>query len=340
MSAVVETRMTNKTRVALSIAVWLADDEYDYIDIPNYISVTTLIKHPRQIILGMRLPKSTSEGRVMDVADAMARKLGTAIHGSIEDVWLHRYKENLNKLAYPEHIIDRILVNPAPEELFEDCIPIYMERRSFHTQGKYTIGGKFDFVGDGILEDFKSTGTYSFTSGSNEWKYRLQLSLYRWLNQDIITNDIGKIQFIFTDWSSLDAMVKTKQGYPPTRMYEHKVRLMSVAETEVWVRQRIAEIDMLMDVPEAELPLCDAQALWQDKPVYKYYKNPEKTQRSSGNFPTYAEAQIKWITDGRVGIIKEVFGEAKGCRYCDAFGLCSQKDTLIANGNLKIKEDE
>lgn len=334
MGAVAEQCMTNKTQIPLSIAVWLADDTYEYIDIPDYISVTTLIKSPRQIVLGRRLTVSNSE--TLDVADKMASKFGTAIHNSIEDTWTRRHKENLLRLGYPGHVIDRILVNPKPEDLYEDCIPVYMELRAFQKVGKYTIGGQFDFVGDGVLDDFKSTGVYSFSSGANEWKYRLQGSLYRWLNPEIITADHMNIQFIFTDWKKHEALYKAKSGYPPTRMYQHKVKLMSLVETEMWVRKRISEIDLLMDMPEAELPLCDAQALWQDAPTYKYYKNPAKTTRSTGNFDTSAEAQIRWIEDGRIGIIKEVAGTAKGCLYCEAFNLCSQKDTLIANGTLKI----
>ena len=336
MGAAVATQtLTNNTQIPLSIAVWLADSTYDHQDeIPNYISVTSLLKSPRQLVLGSRLNAGNFEA--VDVADKMASKFGTAVHDSIEDAWVNRYQENLLRLGYPGHIVERILVNPEPHHLYEGCIPIYMEKRSYMTVGKYTIGGKFDFVGDGILDDFKSTGVYSYTSGCNEWKYRLQLSLYRWLNPDIITSDHANIQFIFTDWKKHEALFKASKGYPSTRMHQHKVRLMSVPETDLWVRRKLEHIDLLMDAPEAELPLCDRQDLWQDECVYKYYKNPEKLTRSSGNFDTMAEATIKWIEDGRKGVIKEVYGPAKGCLYCEAFKLCSQKDQLIADGTLKF----
>lgn len=325
------TRFTNNTGIPLSVAVWLCEDTYDHIDEENYLSVTTLIKSPRQIILGMRTESGNRES--VDVADKMASKFGTAVHSSIEGAWINSHRDALCKMGYPSSVIDRIKINPEPQELLANTIPIYMEKRAFRAVGSFNIGGKFDFVGDGTLEDFKTTGVWSYMSGSNEWKYKLQGSLYRWLNPDIVTNDHMHIQFIFTDWSKNDA--RCKPGYPPTRMYQHKIKLTSVAETDVWVTRKIQLLESLLDTPEPELPLCDATALWQDAPTYKYYKNPANTARSTKNFDTSAEAQIRWIEDGCVGSVIEVPGLAKGCMYCDAFNLCSQKDTLIANGTLR-----
>ena len=48
-------RFTNNADIDLSVAVWLAHDDYDYVTKPNYISVTTLIKPIRQIILRGRV---------------------------------------------------------------------------------------------------------------------------------------------------------------------------------------------------------------------------------------------------------------------------------------------
>jgi len=327
-------RLTNNTGIPLSIAVWLATDEYDHIADPFYISATTLIKSPRQIILGMRsvdMQKATQ-----DIAGSMPRAIGNAVHSGIENSWSKHYKTTLAMLGYKQAIIDRIRINPEPSELTSDVIPIYMEQRAFCKVGKFTIGGKFDFVGDGILDDFKTTGVFSYTSGSNEWKYKLQGSLYRWLNPELITGAHMNIQFIFTDWSKKDSIIQKAKGYPATKIFQHKILLMSVAETDVWVNQKIALLESLEYTPEAELPLCGPDDLWQDEPIYKYYKNPLKKSRSTANFATSAEAQIRWIEDGRVGVIDEVAGTTKGCLYCEAFNQCSQKDALIANGSLRV----
>lgn len=327
-----QTRITNNTGIPLSVAVWLCEDSYDYVEEENYLSVTTLIKSPRQIILGMRVPQSSQSS---DVVDRMASKFGTAVHSSIENAWINGKEDALKKLGYPDAIINRIKINPEADEITPDTIPVYMEKRAFRTVGSFTIGGKFDFVGEGTLEDFKTTGVYSYMSGSNEWKYQLQGSLYRWLNPEIITNDYMHIQFIFTDWSKNDARAKAANGYPQTRMFQHKIKLTSVPEVHVWVTEKIRLIESLLNAPEHDLPLCDAAALWQDAPTYKYYKNQNNTVRSTKNFNTFAEAQIRWIEDGRIGTIIEAPGLARACAYCDAFSLCTQKDALIANGLLK-----
>jgi len=329
-----QTRYTNNTGIPLSIAVWLCADEYDYIDQCNHISVTTLLKSPRQIILSQRIEPDLHN--VPDVSEVMSRKFGTAIHGSIESAWLKDYKNSLTKLGYPEKIINRIKINPEPSELSEETIPIYMEKRTFREIEGFNISGKYDFVGDGTLDDFKTTGVYSYMTGTNEWKYKLQGSLYRWLNPEIIKNDYMNIQFIFTDWAKHEAKNKADKGYPQTRMFQHKVKLMSVAETEIWVSNKLKLIKSLLDKPEHELPYCDTQDLWQDAPTFKYYKNPANTTRSTKNFNTNAEAMIRWIEDGRVGTILEVPGSAKGCMYCDAFNLCTQKDILINQGTLRV----
>lgn len=48
--------ITNNTGVSLAMAVWLVNDDYDYQKAkPNYISVTTLLKPLRQIVLPRRV---------------------------------------------------------------------------------------------------------------------------------------------------------------------------------------------------------------------------------------------------------------------------------------------
>ena len=47
-------KFTNKNNIPLSLAVWLVTDEYDYVDKPNYISATSLLKPTRQLVLSKR----------------------------------------------------------------------------------------------------------------------------------------------------------------------------------------------------------------------------------------------------------------------------------------------
>jgi hypothetical protein len=84
-------------------------------------------------------------------------------------------------LGYPQDIIDRVIVNPTPEDLKPDSIPVYMELRSFKEIDGVRVSGKFDFVAEGKVEDFKSTSTFAWKSGDKVEDYRLQGSIYRWL---------------------------------------------------------------------------------------------------------------------------------------------------------------
>lgn len=320
-------KYSNISSVPLSMAVFLATDHYDHDDAT--ISVTTLIKPLRQVILGARIPVGDAS---VELVQMTASRMGTAIHDGIERAWLNHYRTAMTALGYPNKVIDRIIINPAPGELRDDHIPIYLERRSKKQVGKHLVSGKFDFVGEGRLEDFKSTSVYSYISNCNDDKHALQGSIYRWLNQDIITQDDMAIQYIFTDWSA--ARARSEANYPPQRIHQRILPLKSVSETQAYVEAKLAQIDQFWEAPEGQLPLCSDEDLWRSDPVFKYYKNPEKTARSTKNFDNVHDARLKLIEDGNVGIVKEVPGQVTACKYCNAFSICSQKDTLIANGDL------
>ena len=259
-------------------------------------------------------------------------RIGTAIHDGIEKAWLHNHVNAMMLLNYPQRVIEKVLINPTKEQLKEDSIPFYLERRSYKQVGSYTVSGKFDFVGEGRVEDFKTTSTYTAINNTNDEKYILQGSMYRWLNQDIITKDEMAIQYIFTDWSG--ARAKIDPSYPQQRFKERVLPIKSVTETEHFVRTKLEAITKHKDTPEEELPQCTDDDLWRSAPVFKYYKNPEKTTRSTKNFDTKQEAYIRLAEEGGKGLVLEKPGQVTACKYCNAFSVCSQKDALIAQGDL------
>lgn len=321
----------NVSQVPLSLGVFLATDNYDHNDDPNTISATALIRPLRQIILSARVPDS--EG-IVDLIQTIPSRMGSAIHDAIERAWKSNHKYALEALGYPMKVIERILINPEPDQLYDGCIPIYLEQRISKQVGKYTISGKFDFVGEGRVEDFKTTSTYTAINNSNDDKHILQGSIYRWLDPEKITKDEMAIQFIFTDWSKAKAMQDPK--YPQQRIQQRIHPLMSVQETQAFVERKLNLIEQYWDAPEEEIPECTNEDLWRSEPVFKYYKNQASTKRSTKNFDTRQEATIRLIEDGNVGIIKEVPGQVTACRYCAAFSVCSQKDALIAIGDLVL----
>ena len=317
---------TNNSNIALPLAVFLATDDYDYED--NVISATTLLKPIRQIVLSQRLNK---EDVAVDISNLVSSRMGTAIHTAIEKAWLNPSKA-LADLGYPPKLIERIKVNP--DTVNKGDIPVYMEKRSYKQVGKYKVSGKFDFVAEGKVQDFKSTSVFTYLNQSKAHEYSLQGSIYRWLNPDIITQDTMTIHYVFTDWNKMEAL--RNKNYPANRVLSQQYTLMSVAQTDSYVKSIIANIDKYKDVPEAELPCCTDEDLWRKPTVWKYYKNPNKLERSTKNFEYQSDALAQYVKDGSVGIVKEVKGQVVACRYCSAFALCSQKDKLIESGELVL----
>ena len=271
---------------------------------------------------------------IRDIKTDIPNRMGTAIHAGIERAWIHRYAAALTALGYPARVINRIRINPSEDEAKDpDIIPIYIEKRFYKEIDDFIIDGEADFIGDGVLEDFKSTGVYGYMKGNNDEKYIQQGSIYRWLAPNVITSDFMRIQHIFTDWSKLDAMIKKKAGYPHSRIITKKLRLMSLEETEAFDKKKLHEIKTFKDDVEQELPRCTMKDLWQDETVYKFYSKPTN-KVATKVCDTYAEAHELFMKKGATGIIREVHGKVKRCAYCDGFELCSQKDEYIANGSF------
>jgi hypothetical protein len=324
-------KFSNISEVPLALAVFLASDNYDYNNDPFTISATTLLKPVRQVILPTRVPPG--EG-LINLADMLNLRMGSAIHDGIERAWKDNAGKALAALGYPQRVIDRIQVNPTQEVLQQspDLIPVYLEQRHSKQIGQWTITGKFDFVGEGRVQDFKTTTTYAYKKQVNAQKYTQQGSIYRWLAPQLITEDEMDIHYIFTDWKP--TLAKSDSSYPPKRFHKQSFPLLSINETEAFIRRKLDAIAKYWDMPEEDISQCDDEDLWRSEPVYKYYKNPQKTARATKNFDTMQDAIIRLHEDGNVGMVKEVPGQVTACKYCAAFPVCSQKDQLIASGDL------
>lgn len=324
--------ITNNSDISLTLAVWLVNDEYDYINEPNYISVTGLMKPLRQIILPPRIPP---EARTEDVEDFIARQMGHSLHDSIEKAWTLRYEKSLKKLGYPQNLIDRVRVNPEDQELIDnpDLIPVYLEQRTIRDFEGYRIGGKFDMVAEGRVEDNKSTSVWAWVNGTRDDEHCLQGSLYRWIDsaRDLprITEDHMRVNYIFTDYSK---MMRNSNNYPEKRVMHKDIPLMSLDETENWVRNKLALIQKYKNEPEFLLPECTDQELWMSDPKYSFYLDPTKVGgKATKNFNSAADAKAYQMNEkGGRGVIITKPGIPKRCEmYCNAFNGCTQKDAYF-----------
>jgi hypothetical protein len=324
-------RYSNQMNIPLPLAVFLATDDYDYD--PTAISVTALMKPIRQLILTKRV---NPEDNPIDIAGLVSSRMGSAIHAAIEKAWLTP-KNALKALGMSSKLIENVVINPSKPmlELNPSAIPIYMEQRAYNHVGNYKVSGKFDFVAEGRVQDFKSTSVYSYLNQTSVTKYSLQGSLYRWLNPDIIHKDDMVVNYIFTDWSAADA--KQKPEYPQARVLTQRIPLISVEDTQAFVEAKLKQIEKYKDAKESDIPYCTDEDLWRKATVWKYYKHKDKTDgRSTKNFDNSADAYARLADDGYSGIVVEVKGQVVACRYCNAFSVCTQKDNYLLSGDLVL----
>lgn len=336
-------RLTNNAGIDLSAALWLAHDDYDYVDKPNYISVTTIIKPIRQIILGMRVAKMAMENPEaaipVDIIDRFKSRLGQSLHNGVEDSWKLHYRTSMLKLGYPKRVIDMVRINPEQEE--PDTLPVYTEQRVEREVRigtvTYTVGGKIDLIIEGRLRDVKSTTVYKYTTQKGVGQWLLQGSLYRWLNPGKVHHDEFLVQYLLVDWTR--GLAGRDAKYPPHAAPTRSVRLMGLQETDKWVNDKLRLLDQLKDAPEADLPECSEEDLWRSEPVYKYYANPDKTTgRSTKNFDTEQEANQFRAEKGK-GIVIAKPGVVKACGYCPCAPICGQYQRLLAAGDIASNDN-
>ena len=325
---------TNRENIPIALAVWLAaNDGYDLKRSDDVVSATSLMKPTKSFILGQRVHNSETEEHVVDVADLIRARLGTAVHTAAEVSWLYSRENALRALGMPDHVIDRIKVNP--DEPSEDpSLDVYLEQRANRAIGKWIVSGKFDFVVNGRVQDIKTTKTFNWIAGTNDEKYQMQGSIYRWLNPEIITDDYMDVLMVFTDWSPLQAM--TNKDYPKREILVRTLPLHSLEHTERYVKNRLAELERYWDADQADMPRCTPKELWQNPAKYAYYKNP-KAARATKLYDTPQEANAAKAKDGVPGSkVVERKAEPKYCKYCDGRTMCLQAEQYIAEGLLKL----
>lgn len=320
-------KYTNEHDIDISVLVWLMQNGYnsgaDKAPDGFLISATTLLQSTRKLILTRQADK---DAKTIDVAELAASRMGHALHDSIERAWTHGdLVKALESLGYPHSFIECIKVNPDPSTLTEDDIPVFLEKRGFKKFAGVVITGQLDFSLNGGYRDFKSTSTFSYTSGNKDEDYIIQGSIYRWLMPEYIWADRMRIQFIFTDW--LKYRANADPEYPQHRMIYKEYDLMSLEETEKWIRSKIKEIRNNAKLPQDKMIRCSDKDLWKSPDTYKYYVNPqtaEKGGRCSRRFDDLGDAETYKDEKGK-GVIVTQPGEVKACRYCDAFEVCEQR---------------
>lgn len=286
-------KFTNKHNLPQYIVDWLLHDDYDYADDPLHISATTLMKPVRATLIPIR----HHENLETDVLDLIAARLGSAIHDSIERIDTPGVTKE---------------TRVSREVLIDDVV--------------YTVTGKFDILTeeeDGFrLRDIKTTSVWAYIYGGKDEDYRRQLSIYRWLlSPDYQVKDIGYIDFMFTDWQASKA--KQDSSYPQSRIrMGYKISLMTLEETENYVRERLELIHANKDVVDDDLPHCTNKELWATPEKFAVMKNGNK--RATKLCDSQQEAEQYMSAKNIAGYIQHRPAKVKRCKYCAAAPFCSQ----------------
>ena len=320
--------ITNIHDIDLALAVWAVQDNYDSgkADAPKgeLISVTSLMKPTRMQILQRKIDHTQE---TIDVSELIAKSFGQTMHKGIEEAWTDgNWQRGMKMLGFPDETIAKVKINPDPNDVGPDDLPVWLEQRGYKKVGGIVLTGQQDFCIGGAYRDTKTTSTYGYTSDSKDQEYILQGSLYRYVMPEFIWKDTMRINFLFTDWLKYKT---NTPGYPQAKAAYKVYDLMSLKATEDWILNKIASIKAnakhVRD--QSQMIRCTDEELWISENSYKYYSNPEtakKKGRSTKNFKSLADAQLHKNKVGK-GVVVTVPGQVKRCPYCPAFSICQQR---------------
>lgn len=297
---------TNRYNLPQYLVDWCLSDNYDYNNDPHTISATSLLKPVRVGILSKR-----HAGQAMtDVSELIASRLGNAIHDSVERI----ETENVDKET---RVRRKVTVNGV----------------------EYTVTGKYDILeteedGSKTIRDIKTTSVWSYIYGGKDDDYTKQMSIYKWLlDPDNTVNDVGYIDFFFTDWQGIKA--RTDGDYPQRRLMPgYAINLLQPNETEDRVIKKLEILQEFENTPDDELPRCTPDELWAEPDKWAVFKQGNKRATKVCDSAEQADSYKK---EKKIsGYIEHRPGKVKRCNYCSAQPFCNQSKDLIRAGMLDL----
>jgi len=276
---------------------------------PTNLSVSDFMIPMQKLLYKVTTPKDNV--RVPDVHNLARSSIGTMLHTGMEQAL--------------EHVDGYI-----------------QEVRSEITIQGVTISGKFDIcTPDGEVRDLKNISSFAYglfrkdvetmqagmsiedmrNTYPSYWKYVFQLSCYRLLNQDIITQPYGSILFNLTS-SSFD-------DYPTYS--EHRLPLFDVEELQEYLTQYILDFQHYLDTDTK--PECSII-----ERIYKPGSYKLTRMGSTGKWATVRgskfndEGQFRnfIVSKGKVGD-REIITEPSfiACDYCNFSDICEQNNETM-----------
>ena len=305
----------------------LAYNTYDADTRENLISATSIMKPTHMVVLE-RANKGTD--KEISLEGMIPSMYGTSVHDRAEAA----LNETSNSMW-------KLLGVPKPTEL-----DIMTEKRAEAPIGDHIISGKFDvmFRYDGSqwqLGDFKTMSVWGVMidkPGKLE-EFVKQMSIYRYLNQDVDISDVAVVLLLFTDWSKSDAMIKIKQGYPQKRVDSENVSLWSIDETEQYLkRQEASVVEGLERYARTGLTgyECSDKELWMKKSGWAYYSKAGAKRATKVVDSFDAAEELRTKAKDPSAYVEERKPMATRCSYCSVQDFCPQYAEHLAKGMIKL----
>jgi hypothetical protein len=220
-------------------------------------SATQLITPPRII----QLYKRHGDQTVIDYKRSGASFVGNGVHAHFEFM--------LKRSNNPEYLLERYLNDKIAG------------RR---------IGGRFDIFHK--KEDIYDVKTCKV------WKIRFDPQLIHWTEQQNIYAYLLRrmkidpkniyVIAIFLDW--IESQSLRQSDYPSSQFVQYKLPLWDYQTQDTFVKERIAIHKAEEDTPDAKLPLCSSEDMWEKRSTYKVMKS-KNAKRSTKNCEDRVEAE-------------------------------------------------
>lgn len=246
------------------------------------ISVTKLIDAPQRRILIKKFKDSIVE----DASERIWSLLGQAVHTILE-------RQDQGKSVIAE------------DRLYADI-------------SGWKVSGQFDRMDlrDGVLDDYKVTGTYKAMMDDHvEWER--QLNVLRWL---AVTNGyiVHKLRIvaILRDWHK-SGLLRDPNNYPKVPVKIIEIPMWDIGETKAYVENRVWIHQM---AEEGDVKPCSDEERWFSGTTYALMKQGGK--RAIKIFERKEDAEEK-LADGC--FVEERRGTYRRCAdYCEVSKFCEQ----------------
>lgn len=337
-------KYTNKQNIHPLIVKAVKRDTYVSL---GDISVTTLVDSPKIALL----KKMHRNDLVMDVEDALNALEGTMKHTILElsDVSNTDAQKVMQFVETMQKYHDKYLSNAKGEKemvrrkyakKIQEVIKFSSEFLDVHFENfrkgvlieeimthnfcGWILKGQFDRfeVDEGKMLDLKVTSVWTYKNKVEHKNYEMQQNIYALLVKKVLGLEVKSSSLIF--W--FRDFQKAKRGtglYPPSKIWEYKVRLHPLEKVEAYVEERI-KLHQKVDAEGQDSYDCTPEERWAEPDKWKVYK--KGGQRAKMTLYSKEEAE-RWKAENTSSDHEIRFfpGNNKRCEeYCVVSQWCNQ----------------